>query len=131
MRDTTKRRNRLSRSRDFDAVYRRGRSTTTRYLVLHWFPRESGDGEGDLGGGAPRLGLAVPKSVGNAVVRSRVKRQLRATWAELSAQASPSHDYVLVARPGLAEPADTRGHDWLVERVTDVLEKTGLDRAGT
>jgi hypothetical protein len=30
---------------------------------------------------------------------------------------------VLVARPGLAEPADTRGHAWLVERVTEVLEK--------
>lgn len=33
------RRNRLSRSRDFDTVYRRGRSASTRYLVLHWFPR--------------------------------------------------------------------------------------------
>jgi hypothetical protein len=30
---------------------------------------------------------------------------------------------VLVARPPLAEPADTRGHQWLVERVTEVLEK--------
>jgi hypothetical protein len=30
---------------------------------------------------------------------------------------------VLVARPGLAEPADTRGHAWLVERVGEVLEK--------
>ncbi|MBA3246068.1 MAG: ribonuclease P protein component [Actinobacteria bacterium] len=121
MSDTTQRRNRLSRSRDFDAVYRRGRSTTTRYLVLHWFPRDAGDEESR--GDAPRLGLAVPKSVGNAVVRNRVKRQLRATWAELAATARPGHDYVLVARPGLAEPADTRGHDWLVERVTEVLEK--------
>ena len=25
--------------------------------------------------------------------------------------------------PGLAEPADTRGHEWLAERVTEVLEK--------
>ena len=28
---------------------------------------------------------------------------------------------MLVARPGLAEPADTRGHEWLAERVTEVL----------
>jgi ribonuclease P protein component len=110
------RRNRLSRSRDFDAVYRSGRSASTRFLVLHWFPRED---DGD----EPRLGLAVPKSVGNAVVRNRVKRQLRETWREVSEQARPGHDYVLVARPGLAEPADTRGHEWLVERVTEVLEK--------
>ncbi len=71
----------------------------------------------------------MPKSVGNAVVRSRVKRQLRQTWAELAATARPGHDYVLVARPGLAEPADTRGHEWLVERVIEVLEKAGLERA--
>jgi ribonuclease P protein component len=110
-------RSRLSRSKDFDAVYRSGRSTSTRFLVLYWFPRE---GEDD---GPPRLGLAVPKSVGNAVVRNRVKRQLRETWAELAESARPGHDYVLVARPALAEPADTRGHAWLAERVTEVLEK--------
>ena len=65
----------------------------------------------------------MPKSVGNAVVRSRVKRQLRDTWSELAPAARPDHDYVLVARPGLAEPADTRGHAGLVERVTEVLEQ--------
>ena len=65
----------------------------------------------------------MPKSVGTAAVRNRVKRQLRQTWAELAATARPGHDYVLVARPGLAEPADTRGHDWLVDRVGEVLDK--------
>jgi ribonuclease P protein component len=111
------RRNRLSRSRDFDAVYRSGRSASTRFLVLYWFPREEGDAD------EPRLGLAVPKSVGNAVVRNRVKRQLRETWREVGDRARPGHDYVLVARPGLAEPADTRGSDWLAERVTEILDK--------
>ncbi len=111
------RRNRLSRSRDFDAVYRSGRSASTRFLVLYWFPREEDDGV------EPRLGLAVPKSVGNAVARNRVKRQLRETWMELADRIRPGHDYVLVARPGLAEPADTRGHDWLTERVVEVLDK--------
>ena len=112
------RRHRLSRSRDFDAVYRSGRSAATRFLVLDWVPRPEDDRDE-----APRLGLAVPKSVGNAVVRNRVKRQLRETWAELADRARPGHDYVLVARPALAEPADTRGHAWLAERVTEVLEK--------
>ena len=109
------RRQRLSRSRDFDTVYRQGRSATTRYLVLHWFPR----GED----GPTRLGLAVPKSVGNAVARNRVKRQLRETWEELASLTDTGNDYVLVARPGLAEPAGARGHEWLVERVTEVLEQ--------
>ena len=114
------RRNRLSRSRDFDAVYRSGRSASTRFLVLYWFPREE---EGEVEHREPRLGLAVPKSVGNSVARNRVKRQLRETWAQLSDRVRPGHDYVLVARPGLAEPADTRGREWLTERVAEVLEK--------
>jgi ribonuclease P protein component len=115
------RRNRLSRSRDFDAVYRQGRSASTRFLVLYWFPRSDDPAAGEPE--PPRLGLAVPKSVGGAVVRNRVKRQLRETWQELAPTAKAGHDYVLVARPGLAEPADTRGHEWLRDRVTEVLEK--------
>jgi ribonuclease P protein component len=112
------RKNRLSRSRDFDAVYRHGRSVSTRFLILHWFSRPAEPGE-------PRLGLAVPKTVGNAAVRNRIKRQLREIWrAKLDAGALPAaKDYVLVVRPGLPEAVTARGHDWLVERVDEVLGK--------
>jgi len=110
------RRHRLSRSRDFDAVYRQGRSVSTRYLVLYWFAREE-DGEG------ARLGLAVPKAVGTAVVRNRIKRRLRELFRERSAELPQDHDYVLVARPGLAEAAESRGFDWLRERVEEILGK--------
>ena len=113
------RKNRLSRSRDFDAVYRQGRSVSTRFLTLYWFAREP-DGPDE-----PRLGLAVPKAAGNAVVRNRIKRQLREIWhAKLEAEAIVrKNDYVLVVRPGLPEAAEARGHEWLVERVDEVLGK--------
>ena len=112
------RRNRLSRSRDFDAVYRHGRSVSTRFLTLYWFGRDEDPGD-------PRLGLAVPKAAGNAVVRNPIKRQLREIWhAKLEAEAiARKNDYVLVVRPGLPEAAEARGHAWLVERVDEVLGK--------
>ena len=112
------RKNRLSRSRDFDTVYRRGRSVSTRFLTLYWFSREEEAGE-------PRLGLAVPKAAGSSVTRNRIKRQLREIWrARLDgASLSGSNDYVLVVRPGLPEAAEARGHDWLAERVDEVLGK--------
>jgi ribonuclease P protein component len=110
------RRNRLSRSKDFDTVYRRGRSASSRYLVLHWFEREDEEGE-------PRLGLAVPRAVGSSVARNRVKRLLREAWRELLPGVPAGRDYVLAARPGLVEPAETRGKDWLVTQIGDVLEK--------
>jgi ribonuclease P protein component len=111
------RRHRLSRSRDFDAVYRRGTSASTRYVVLHWFPREEDED------GPSRLGLAVPRGVGSAVVRNRVKRLLREAWRGLLDEVPAGHDYVLVARPGLAEPASTRGPEWLVGELAQVLSK--------
>jgi len=111
------RRHRLSRSRDFDVVYRRGTSTSTRYLALHWFPREEDED------GPSRLGLAVPRSVGPAVVRNRLKRLLREAWRSLLDEVPPGHDYVLVARPGLAEPATARGPEWLEGEVAEALRK--------
>lgn len=111
------RRHRLSRSKDFDAVYRQGTSASTRYLTLHWFPRE------DDPDGEPRLGLAVPRAVGSAVVRNRVKRLLRECWRALLPDVPAGRDYVLVARPGLAEPAEARGTEWLSGEIAEMLAK--------
>jgi ribonuclease P protein component len=113
------RRHRLSRSRDFDAVYRHGRSVSTRYLVLYWFARE--DGPDDA-----RIGLAVPKAVGPAVTRNKMKRRLRELFRERLAQLPQDQDYVLVARPGLAEAVDARGFAWLGERVDEILGKAAV-----
>ncbi|MDP8910807.1 MAG: ribonuclease P protein component [Actinomycetota bacterium] len=111
------RRNRLSRTRDFDAVYRHGRSVSTRFLVLYSFSRDDGSAD-------PRLGLAVPRSVGDSVTRNRIKRQLREIWRSRLTHLPPGHDYVLVVRPGVAEAADARGAEWLGERVDEVLGKS-------
>ena len=110
------RRHRLSRSRDFDNVYRHGRSTSTRFFTLHAFPREDANSE-------PRLGLAIPRSVGSAVKRNRLKRMLREAWPLNERKAG--FDYVLAARPGLVEAAESHDFDWLGERVDEVMEKAG------
>ncbi|NRA30039.1 MAG: ribonuclease P protein component [Parvularculaceae bacterium] len=49
--------------------------------------------------GFARVGVTVTKKIGNAVVRNRVKRRFRAAVRELvPLHASPSHDYVIIAR---------------------------------
>ena len=53
---------------------------------------------------------------GRAVARNRVKRLLRESWRELLPTVPGGQDYVLAARPGLAEPVETRGKEWLVAR---------------
>ena len=112
-----KRTNRLSRSRDFDVVHRRGRSVSSRFLVLYWLPQEEP--------AEPRVGLAVPRAAGGAVERNRIKRRLREVWNERLERVPAGHDYVLIVRPGLLEAAETNGFAWLGERVDELLEQTG------
>jgi ribonuclease P protein component len=111
------RRHRLSRSRDFDTVYRHGRSVATRFLVLYSFARDDD--------GPPRIGFAVPRGTGSAVVRNRVKRQLREAWRARIGHVPEGRDFILIARPGLAEALEARGFDWLGERIDEVLGKAG------
>lgn len=99
------RRGRLSRSAEFDRVYRQGRSFGNRWLVLHAFPRE------DAGALAedPRLGLSVSRKVGGAVERNLVKRLLREAFTTESAALPAGLDVVVVARPDARELAERDG----------------------
>jgi ribonuclease P protein component len=100
-------RRRLSRSAEFERVYRQGRSKSNRFLVLYAFPRGADDSVEVSGG--PRLGLSVSRRVGGAVERTRVKRFLReAFWAEAELLPQGS-DYVVVARPDSRELAEREG----------------------
>lgn len=50
-------------------------------------------------GGEVRVGLTVTKKTGNAVVRNRIRRRLRAATRAILPQAGQTgYDYVLVAR---------------------------------
>ena len=99
-------RRRLSRSAEFERVYRQGRSKGNRFLVLYAFPRE------DTAGDGPRLGLSVGRRVGGAVERTRVKRVLREAFWEEARRLPGGSDYVVVARPeslGLTEREGAQG----------------------
>jgi ribonuclease P protein component len=55
---------------------------------------------------APRVGFTISKKIGNAVVRNRVRRRLRAAVGALDpAQMRPGYDYVVIARARAADCA--------------------------
>lgn len=115
-------RRRLSRSGEFDRVYRDGSSHATRYLVLYSFPR-AGDGEPDA-----RLGVSVSRKVGGAVERNRVKRALRDAFWELAETLRPGHDFVLVARPEIAGLLERDGMAGVRASIEEALGPAGLAR---
>jgi ribonuclease P protein component len=109
------RRGRVTRSRDFDAVYRRGRSAAGRHLVVYLFRRE------EDGLAVPRLGLSVSRKVGGAVDRNRVKRVLREQFAQVAHLVPPGSDVVVIARPGVVDYVEEAGGRALGDRLGELL----------
>ena len=114
-------RGRLSRSAEFERVYRQGRSVGNRFLVLYSFPRSTA---GEPADGA-RLGVSVSRKVGGAVERNRVKRLLREAFAAESEVVPPGHDLVVVARPAARELAEREGLDGVRGALRELLERAG------
>ena len=79
----------LKKNRDFQIVYREGKSCANRYLVM--YVRENGLSEN-------RLGVSVSKKVGNSVVRHRVTRLVRASYRLQEDMFNSGLDMVVIAK---------------------------------
>src|SRR5947208_3631434 len=116
---SSRKRARLSRSGDFDRVYRESRSQSNRFLVVHSFPRPEGEAGDEV-----RLGISVGRKVGNAVRRNAVKRALReAFWAHAE-ELPAGHDFVLVARPDAADLLEREGADAFASTLAELLAQS-------
>lgn len=114
---------RLKNRADFLRVAK-GRNAAMPGLVLQ--ARARADGGVTLTS-APRVGFTVTRKVGNAVVRNRAKRRLRAVAdAVLAQRARPDHDYVVVGRSGTV----TRGFVALCSDLDRALAKVHAPARG-
>jgi ribonuclease P protein component len=121
----SRRRRRLSRSGEFDRVYRDGSSSATRFLVLYAFPRKDAE-ERDV-----RLGVSASRKVGGAVDRNRVKRALREAFWGLSEKLPENYDFVLVARPDLSDLLEREGTAGVTTSIEEALAGSSLGGRST
>jgi ribonuclease P protein component len=118
-------RRRLSRSGEFDRVYRDGSSSATRHLVLYSFPRQQDEEAG------VRLGVSASRKIGSSVERNRLKRMLREAFWDLSDRLPDDHDFVLVARPEIADLIDREGEPGVKASIEEALASTSTGGRST
>ena len=84
----------LKKNRDFQKVYRKGKSYANKYLVMYVL--ENGTSQN-------RLGISVSKKVGNSIVRHRLTRLIRESYRLQEERFRCGLDIIVIARIGAKE----------------------------
>lgn len=86
----------LTRSKDFDRIFRHGSSVSSSEVVIYALKRSKGKFS------QPRAAFCVSKKFGKAVARNRVKRRLREVYRLNEGKLDTQWDVILLARQGAA-----------------------------
>ncbi|WP_026366285.1 ribonuclease P protein component [Salinicoccus albus] len=89
-----KKRYRIKRERDFQLVFKKGRSFANRQFVVYLVDNPRTD--------HMRLGISVSKRLGNAVKRNKIKRRVRVFFQKYQEALVP-REYVVIARKPVSE----------------------------
>ena len=106
----------LKKNRQFQFVYKFGRSKANKYLVM--YVKENGLGRN-------RIGISVSKKVGNSVVRHHLCRYVRESYRLHDKEFVRGLDMIVIVRPGARELTFSEFDRALlhVSRKLGVLEK--------
>jgi ribonuclease P protein component len=86
---------RVKKEKEFQQVFKKGKSTANRQFVIYVLHKEGQDHF--------RIGLSVSKKIGNAVTRNRIKRLIRQFFLEHENSVAQDNDYVIIARKPVSE----------------------------
>ena len=82
------------KNRDFQTVYKRGRSYANKYLIMYVLENKEEEN---------RLGISVSKKVGNSVVRHRITRLIRESYRLNRNYFKSGYDIIIIARATVKE----------------------------
>jgi len=107
---------RIKQGRDFARTRREGERMALGCLVANWRRLEPGT--------SSRLGVITSGKIGNAVVRSRARRLLREAFRLHQFELENPVDFILVARPSIAQ----KGFTDVEKDFLTIVRKAGLSR---
>ena len=81
----------LKKNKDFQIVYKKGKSLANRYLVMYVMQN---------GTERNRVGISVSKKVGKSVVRHRLTRLIRESYRLSEEHFRSGYDLIVIARTG-------------------------------
>ena len=84
----------IKKNRDFQYVYKNGKSYANKCLVMYIIPNEQNKN---------RVGISVSKKVGNSVVRHHLTRLIRESYRLSEEHFQCGYDIVVIARTSAKE----------------------------
>jgi len=105
---------RLTNRRDFQVLYRWGKSAANSQFVVYY--RRNANTE------RVRLGISASKKLGNAVVRNRLRRRIKEIVRHHVERVKPHHDLIIIVR----KPATIQDYGQMEKSILHVLRRAGL-----
>ncbi|WP_048601633.1 ribonuclease P protein component [Rubeoparvulum massiliense] len=104
---------RLKSNLDFKKVFLEGKSAANRQFVIYVLPNQEVE---------YRIGISISKKLGNAVVRNRLKRQVRSIIQEKADQILPKQDIVIIGRKPILE----QSYQEMAQSLYHALRRAGV-----
>jgi len=86
---------RIKKSDEIELVMKKGLSKANRTFIVYKYKNPEIE--------KYRVAISAPKKLGKAVIRNKVKRQMRAILQQNDSYLKDGHDYFIIARPDVLE----------------------------
>ena len=105
----------LRKKSDFSAIYNKGKSVGSRYVVVFYRPNHLPYN---------RTGFLASKKVGNSVKRNRARRLMKASYREIADKLPVGYDFIIIARNTISgqKCADVRRSLYSAFKKTGVIK---------
>ena len=109
---------RLRKRYDFKRTYQKSKAVKNRNFVICYAKNHTS---------SVKIGFSVSKKIGKAVVRNRVKRQLRAASQAVFTEFRPGYNYILIAKPPIVDETVERLSRQISARLADAHNKQNFN----